>query len=90
MNERELLVDCLRRLNGVGVTYYLTFHQLDGLHLLEHHAHHARFVFCSPTAGARSTTNYSGVQQRFSLMKLQCAQPINRRISSMPLTRARN
>jgi hypothetical protein len=24
MNERELLVDCLRRLNGTGVTYYLT------------------------------------------------------------------
>src|ERR1043166_2539279 len=24
MNERELLVDCLRRLNATGVTYYLT------------------------------------------------------------------
>jgi hypothetical protein len=24
MNERELLVDCLRRLNRSGVTYYLT------------------------------------------------------------------
>ena len=24
MNERELLVDCLRRLNRVGITYYLT------------------------------------------------------------------
>jgi hypothetical protein len=24
MNERELLVDCLRRLNRIGVTYYLT------------------------------------------------------------------
>ena len=24
MNERELLVDCLRRLNQTGVTYYLT------------------------------------------------------------------
>src|SRR5207344_3587117 len=24
MNERELLVDCLRRLNRAGVTYYLT------------------------------------------------------------------
>src|ERR1039458_7285628 len=24
MNERELLVDCLRRLNRTGVTYYLT------------------------------------------------------------------
>jgi hypothetical protein len=24
MNERELLVDCLRRLSRTGVTYYLT------------------------------------------------------------------
>jgi hypothetical protein len=24
MNERELLIDCLRRLNRAGVTYYLT------------------------------------------------------------------
>jgi hypothetical protein len=24
MNEQELLVDCLRRLNRSGVTYYLT------------------------------------------------------------------
>jgi hypothetical protein len=24
MTERELLVDCLRRLNGVAITYYLT------------------------------------------------------------------
>jgi len=24
MNERELLVDCLRRLNRTGATYYLT------------------------------------------------------------------
>ena len=24
MNERELLVDCLRRLNRSGITYYLT------------------------------------------------------------------
>ena len=24
MNERELLVDCLRRLNRTGVVYYLT------------------------------------------------------------------
>jgi hypothetical protein len=24
MNERELLVDCLRRLNATEVTYYLT------------------------------------------------------------------
>jgi hypothetical protein len=24
MNERELLVDCLRRLNRTGITYYLT------------------------------------------------------------------
>src|SRR4030095_3597621 len=42
MNERELLVDCLRRLNRIGVIYYLT----GGEQLLVRSSNHPRFGLC--------------------------------------------
>jgi hypothetical protein len=38
MNERELLVDCLRRLNRAGVIYYLTGSMASNKSYLRHWA----------------------------------------------------
>lgn len=50
MNERELLVDCLRRLNRTGVTYYLTGSMASNYWGIPRTTHDLDFVIQLPTA----------------------------------------
>ena len=54
MNERELLVDCLRRLNRTGVVYYLTGSMASNYWGIPRSTHDLDFVVqlrsCSPCA----------------------------------------
>ena len=50
MNERELLVDCLRRLNRSGVTYYLTGSMASNYWGVPRTTHDLDFVVQLPTA----------------------------------------
>jgi hypothetical protein len=53
MNERELLVDCLRRLNRTGVTYYLTGSMASNYWGIPRSTHDLDFVVQLPTASVR-------------------------------------
>ena len=44
MNESDLLVDCLRRLNRTGVTYYLTGSMASNYNYLRHWAQELKLV----------------------------------------------
>jgi len=50
MNERELLVDCLRRLNRAGVTYYLTGSMASNYWGIPRTTHDLDFVLQLPTS----------------------------------------
>ncbi len=50
MNERELLVDCLRRLNRIGVTYYLTGSMASNYWGIPRTTHDLDFVIQLPVA----------------------------------------
>ncbi len=50
MNERELLVDCLRRLNRTGVIYYLTGSMASNYWGTPRTTHDLDFVVQFPTA----------------------------------------
>lgn len=50
MNERELLVDCLRRLNRTGVTYYLTGSMASNYWGIPRTTHDLDFVVQLPTS----------------------------------------
>jgi hypothetical protein len=61
MNERELLVDCLRRLNQTGATYYLTGSMASNYWGVPRTTHDLDFVVqLSPAAGARIVREFSG------------------------------
>jgi hypothetical protein len=61
MNERELLVDCLRRLNRTGVTYYLTGSMASNYWGIPRTTHDLDFVVQLPTAAAsRIVAEFSG------------------------------
>ncbi len=49
MNERELLIDCLRRLNRTGVTYYLTGSMASNYRGIPRSTHDLDFVVQMPT-----------------------------------------
>jgi hypothetical protein len=54
MNERELLVDCLRRLNGTGVTYYLTGSMASNYWGIPRTTHDLDFVIQLPPSAVPS------------------------------------
>jgi len=60
MNERELLVDCLRRLNGTGVTYYLTGSMASNYWGIPRTTHDLDFVVQLPASAV------VGIVQAFS------------------------
>ena len=61
MNERELLVDCLRRLNRVGVIYYLTGSMASNYWGIPRTTHDLDFVIQLPaSAVARILQEFSG------------------------------
>lgn len=61
MNERELLVDCLRRLNRTGVTYYLTGSMASNYWGIPRTTHDLDFVVQLPaTAVPRIVAEFSG------------------------------
>ncbi len=51
MNERELLVDCLRRLNRTGITYYLTGSMASNYWGIPRTTHDLDFVVQLPMSG---------------------------------------
>src|SRR5439155_25329623 len=60
MNERELLVDCLRRLNRTGIVYYLTGSMASNYWGIPRSTHDLHFVVQLPQAAVR------GIIQEFS------------------------
>ena len=61
MNERELLVDCLRRLNRTGVTYYLTGSMASNYWGIPRTTHDLDFVVQLPmSAVPRIVQEFSG------------------------------
>jgi hypothetical protein len=50
MTEQELLVDCLRRLNGIGVTYYLTGSMASNYWGIPRSTHDLDFVIQLPSS----------------------------------------
>jgi hypothetical protein len=61
MNERELLVDCLRRLNRSGITYYLTGSMASNYWGIPRTTHDLDFVVqLSDPAGASILREFSG------------------------------
>lgn len=61
MNERELLVDCLRRLNRAGVTYYLTGSMASNYWGIPRTTHDLDFVVQLPmSAVPRIVQEFSG------------------------------
>ena len=61
MNERELLVDCLRRLNRTGVTYYLTGSMASNYWGIPRSTHDLDFVVQLPVAAVpRIVQEFSG------------------------------
>jgi len=61
MNERELLVDCLRRLNRCGVTYYLTGSMASNYWGIPRTTHDLDFVVQLPMAAvSRIVQEFSG------------------------------
>lgn len=61
MNERELLVDCLQRLNRTGVTYYLTGSMASNYWGIPRTTHDLDFVVQLPTSAvARIVEEFSG------------------------------
>ena len=61
MNERELLVDCLRRLNRSGITYYLTGSMASNYWGIPRTTHDLDFVVqLSDPAGAHILREFSG------------------------------
>jgi len=61
MNERGLLVDCLRRLNRTGVTYYLTGSMASNYWGIPRTTHDLDFVIQLPDAAvARIVQEFSG------------------------------
>lgn len=61
MNERELLVDCLRRLNRTGVTYYLTGSMASNYWGIPRTTHDLDFVVQLPmSAVSRIVEEFSG------------------------------
>jgi hypothetical protein len=61
MNERELLVDCLRRLNRTGVTYYLTGSMASNYWGIPRTTHDLDFVIQLPTSAVpRIIQEFSG------------------------------
>ena len=61
MNERDLLVDCLRRLNRTGVTYYLTGSMASNYWGIPRSTHDLDFVVQLPTAAVpRIVQEFSG------------------------------
>jgi hypothetical protein len=87
MNERELLVDCLRRLNATGVTHYLTGSMASNYWGIPRTTHDLDFVVqLPPSAVPHMLQAFSG---DFTSKKPPCAPPISRPTSSLPLIRAR-
>jgi hypothetical protein len=61
MNERELLVDCLRRLNRTGVTYYLTGSMASNYWGIPRTTHDLDFVVLLPASAVpRVVQEFSG------------------------------
>jgi hypothetical protein len=61
MNERELLVDCLRRLNRTGVTYYLTGSMASNYWGIPRTTHDLDFVVQLPASAVpRVVQEFSG------------------------------
>ncbi len=61
MNERELLVDCLRRLNRSGVTYYLTGSMASNYWGIPRTTHDLNFVVQLPVSAVlRIVQEFSG------------------------------
>ena len=61
MNERELLVDCLRRLNRTGVTYYLTGSMASNYWGIPRTTHDLDFVLQLPASAVpRILEEFSG------------------------------
>ena len=61
MNERELLVDCLRRLNRSGVTYYLTGSMASNYWGIPRTTHDLDFVIQMPVSAVpRIVKEFSG------------------------------
>ncbi len=61
MNERDLLVDCLRRLNRTGVIYYLTGSMASNYWGIPRTTHDLDFVVQLPAAaGPRIVEEFSG------------------------------
>jgi len=82
MTEQELLADCLRRLNRVGVTYYLTGSMASNYWGIPRTTHDLDFVIQLPASAVAAIVHeFSGT---ISLMKPLCAPRINRRTSSTP------
>jgi hypothetical protein len=61
MNERELLADCLRRLNRIGITYYLTGSMASNYWGIPRTTHDLDFVVQLPmSAVSRIVQEFSG------------------------------
>jgi hypothetical protein len=83
MNERELLVDCLRRLNRTGVAYYLTGSMASNYWGIPRTTHDLDFVVQLPVAAMLASLRSSAAI--FTSKKPPCAPRINRPINSTPL-----
>jgi hypothetical protein len=87
VTERELLIDCLRRLNGACLSYLLTGSMASNYWGIPRTTHDLDFVIqLPPSAVPKMMAAFSG---DFFWMKWRCAPRISRRISSTPLTDAR-
>ncbi len=87
MTERDLLIDCLRRLNSAGLSYLLTGSMAGNYWGIPRTTHDLDFVIqLPPSAVPKMMTAFSG---DFFWMKLLCAPRISRRINSTQLTGAR-
>ncbi len=88
MTERDLLIDCLRRLNSAGLSYLLTGSMAGNYWGIPRTTHDLDFVIqLPPSAVPKMMTAFSG---DFFLDEACCARRVSaRRINSTQLTGAR-
>lgn len=88
MNEGELLIDCLRRLNRSDVTYYLTGSMASNYWGIPRTTHDLDFVVQLPmSAVPRILQEF---REDFYIEESAVHAAYQPPISSMPLTRARH
>ena len=86
MNERELLVDCLRRLYRSGITYYLTGSMASNYWGIPRTTHDLDFVV--QLSDPQERQSFENSAETFISTRKLCVQHNNRRINSTPSTLA--